>query len=120
MKKSLICIGCPLGCMMTATLEYEAVIAVEGNTCGNGEKYAIREITSPARIVTSTIKVIGGDVQVLSVKTKDEIPKEKIFNCIEALKDLEVSAPVKVGDIILRNVADTGIDIVATKCVDPG
>lgn len=117
MKKSIICIGCPLGCTITVTLKNGIVTDVEGNNCKNGAKYARKEVSNPTRTVTSTIKVIGGDVKVLSVKTMEDIPKNKIFDCINALKNIEVRAPVMIGDIILKNVAESGADIVATKCV---
>ena len=51
-------------------------------------------------------------------KTKEDIPKGKIFDCVKALKGIEVPAPVHIGDVILKNVADTGVDIVATKNVE--
>lgn len=117
MKKSLICIGCPLGCMITVSLENGVVIGVEGNICKNGSKYAKKELTNPTRTVTSTVKVKGGDSQMLSVKTKEDIPKEKIMDCISALKDLELNAPIEIGEVVLKNVADTEIDIIATKCI---
>ncbi len=117
MKKTLICIGCPLGCMITASLETGIVTEVTGHSCKNGEKYTRKELTNPTRTVTSIVKVTGGDSTMLSVKTKEDIPKEKIKACIAALKDLQLQAPIEIGEIILKNVADTGIDIVATKCI---
>ncbi len=117
MTKSLICIGCPLGCMITANLDDGVVTEVSGHSCKNGEKYASKELTCPTRTVTSTVKVFGGDSPMLSVKTKKDIPKEKITACISALKDCECQAPIEIGEIILKNVADTGIDVVATKCI---
>lgn len=118
MKKSLICIGCPLGCIINAVLKNGQVTSVEGQTCKNGAEYAKQELTNPTRTVTSTIKIKGGDVPMVSVKTIRNIPKEKIFDCIAALKNLEVKAPVEVGTVMLSNVAGTGIDVVATKCVN--
>ena len=75
-------------------------------------------MTNPTRIVTTTVRVTGGEIGAVSVKTKEDIPKEKIFDCIKALKDLEVKAPVHIGDLILADVAGTGTDIIATKSVD--
>ena len=117
-QKILTCIGCPLGCRITVELENENVISVNGNTCIRGENYAKKEITCPARIVTSTVKVIGGAVSVVSVKTKYDIPKDKIFDCVRELKKVEVKAPVAIGDVLLADVCGTGVDIVATKNVD--
>lgn len=117
-KKSLICIGCPMGCMLSVTLENGEVTEVTGNTCKRGDVYARKEVTNPTRIVTSTVKVSGGTLAMVSVKTKTDIPKGKIFDCVRALKTVCVKTPVHIGDVILENVADTGVDIIATKNVE--
>lgn len=117
-KKSLICIGCPMGCMLSVTLENGEVTEVTGNTCKRGDIYARKEVTNPTRIVTSTVKVSNGTLAMVSVKTKTDIPKGKIFDCVKALKTVCVKAPVHIGDVILENVADTGVDIIATKNVE--
>ena len=88
---------------------------ITGNTCPRGDAYARKEVTNPTRIVTSTVKVEGGKVDMVSVKTKEDIPKGKIFECVKALKGITVKAPVHIGDVILKDVAGTGIDIIATK-----
>lgn len=115
--KELICIGCPLGCPITVTMNGEEIVDVKGNTCKRGDVYARKEVTNPTRIVTSTVKVKGGSIPMVSVKTKNDIPKSKIFDCVKALKGVEVEAPVHIGDVIVANVADTGVDIIATKDV---
>ena len=117
-QKSLTCIGCPLGCQLIVELENGEVISVIGNTCKRGDDYARKEVTSPTRIVTSTVKVTGGKSSMVSVKTKSDIPKEKIFECVKVLKVVEVQAPIAIGDVVLSNVAGTGVDIVATKDVE--
>ena len=114
---NLICIGCPLGCPLTVEMEGSEVKAVSGNTCPRGDAYARKEMTNPTRIVTSTVRVAGGKLAMVSVKTASDIPKGKIFDCVKALKDVEVKAPVKIGDVIVENVAGTGVNIIATKNV---
>lgn len=114
-KREMICIGCPMGCPLTVEMDGTEVVNVTRNTCKRGDVYAKKEVTNPTRIVTSTVKVEGGKVDMVSVKTKEDIPKGKIFDCVKALKGVSVKAPVRIGDIILANVADTGVDIVATK-----
>ena len=113
----LTCIGCPLGCPLTVTLKGNEVTNVTGNTCPKGAIYAKKEVTNPTRIVTSTVRVSGGMAQMVNVKTASDIPKSKIFECVEALKDVVVTAPVKIGDVILSNVAGTGVDIIAARNV---
>ena len=114
---NLICIGCPLGCPLTVEMEGSEVKSVAGNTCPRGDAYAKKELTNPTRIVTSTVRVAGGKLAMVSVKTESDIPKDKIFECVKALKDVEVIAPVKIGDVIVENVAGTGVNIIATKNV---
>ena len=114
---NLICIGCPLGCPLTVEMEGNEVKSVSGNTCPRGDAYAKKELTNPTRIVTSTVRVAGGRLAMVSVKTESDIPKGKIFDCVKALKDVEVVAPVKIGDVIVENVAGTGVNVIATKNV---
>ena len=114
---NLICIGCPLGCPLTVEMEGNEVKSVAGNTCPRGDAYAKKELTNPTRIVTSTVRVSGGKLPMVSVKTESDIPKGKIFDCVKALKEVEVTAPVKIGDVIVENVAGTGVNIIATKNV---
>ena len=114
-KRTLTCIGCPLGCFVTVELDSGNIINVTGNTCKRGDDYARKEVTRPMRIVTSTVRVTGGDLLMVSVKTEHDIPKEKIMDIMESLGDIHVSAPVHIGDIILENAAQTGVNIVATK-----
>ena len=116
-KRELTCIGCPLGCAVSVTMEDGQVIDVTGNTCKRGDDYARKEVTNPTRIVTSTVRVAGGAAPMVSVKTKNDIPKGKIFDCVQALKDVTVQAPVNIGDVVFENVAGTGVDIIATKAV---
>mgnify|MGYP004713974449 FL=1 len=117
-ERKLTCIGCPMGCPLTVVMNGNEVVSVTGNTCTRGDVYARKEVTAPTRIVTSTVKVSGGSIDMVSVKTKEDIPKGKIFECIKALKSIVVPAPVHIGDVILENVAGTGVSIVATKNVD--
>ena len=117
-RKELICISCPLGCNLTVEIKDAQVVSVSGNTFNRGEDYARNQLTDQRRMVTSTVRVTCGNLPVVSVKTASDIPKGKIFDCVKALKGIEVPAPVHIGDVILKNVADTGVDIVATKNVE--
>ena len=116
--KNLICINCPMGYALTVEMEGDEVVSVSGNTCKRGEAYGRKEVTDPTRIVTSTVKVSGGKAKMVSVKTRQDIPKGKIAECVEALKDVQVQAPVRIGDVIVTDIAGTGVDIVATKNIE--
>ena len=113
--RNLTCIGCPLGCQIQVTLENGEVSKVTGNTCKRGDIYARKEVTSPTRILTSSVAVAGGNLPMVSVKTAQDIPKEKIDQVMEAVKKIRVQAPVTIGQVLLENVAETGVEIVATK-----
>lgn len=119
-KRELTCIGCPLGCAITVTLEGGEVKDVAGFTCKRGKEYARKEVTNPTRIVTSTVRLTGSKTgaAVVSCKTAQDIPKGKIFAVAAALKQVVAKAPVEIGDVLLTNVAGTGVDIVATKAVE--
>ena len=117
-KRNLTCIGCPMGCPLTVKIEDTEIISIEGYTCKRGAVYGKKEVTNPTRIVTTTVRVSGGAEPVVSVKTKEDIPKDKIFACIRAMKEITVLAPVHIGDVILRDVAHTGVDMIATKNVE--
>ena len=114
-KRELICIGCPLGCMLAVEMNGAEVVNVTGNTCPRGKAYAEKEVTNPTRIVTSSVKVSGGDRVLVSCKTKSDIPKEMIFDVVRALKDVVAEAPVCIGDVLLEDAAGTGVAIVATS-----
>lgn len=113
--RELICINCPLGCGLTVTLKDGDVVKVEGNTCPKGEAYVKEEVTDPTRIVTSTVRVSGGVLPVVSVKTASDIPKEKIMDCAKALKNVKIQAPVSIGDVVVEDVCGTGVSVIATK-----
>lgn len=113
MEKHLICIGCPLGCELCAVLEKGEVISVTGNTCKRGDAYARKELTSPQRTVTSTVKMSDG--RMLPVRTSVDIPKEKVLECVRELKNIIVEAPVDMGQVIVSDIAGTNVSVIATK-----
>lgn len=114
----IICIGCPVGCLITAKKNEDGSLSITGNTCKKGEAYAHSEMTAPVRTVTSFIRLEGAENKVVPVKTAGEIPKGQIGACMEEIRHAAAKTPVKVGDVLIVNVADTGIDIVATGNVD--
>lgn len=111
--KEMICIVCPKGCHMTVTQGEN--ISVEGNACPRGEKYAIEEMTCPKRMVPTTVRIEGGVLNRLPVITNEPIEKKYIFDLMEALNSISVKAPVKQGDIIIENIFDTKVNIVASR-----
>lgn len=114
--RELICINCPLGCPLTVTLEDDVVTSVTGNTCKRGEVYGRKEVTNPTRIVTTVVPVDGSDIErMVSVKTERDIPKDRIFDVMEQIRQSRATAPVEIGDIIVADVCETGVNVIATK-----
>lgn len=115
-KKELTCICCPMGCALNIEIENNEVIKISGNTCNRGDTYGRAEIIRPVRMVTTIVKVENGKLKMLPVKTKEPIDKDKINQCILALKDIKVKAPIRIGDVIASDIA--GVDIIATRNVE--
>jgi len=116
MKRELTCIRCPIGCQLTVTVEGESV-TVTGNTCPRGAEYGAKEVTNPTRTVTSSIRLSGGALPLVSVKTATDIPKDRIFDVMDAIRGRTAAAPVRIGDVLIPDVAGTGVNIVATRNV---
>ena len=112
--KELICITCPRGCRLSV----DDNLNVTGNFCPRGAAYAKAELTHPVRMVTSSVNVISEVESRLPVKTKEPIPKELIFKVMEEISNTVVKAPIKIGDVVIKDVLSTGVDIIATKNIE--
>ncbi len=116
MQKNIICVACPMGCGMTVEIaDSGEILSVKGNTCKRGETYAKAECTNPVRSLATTVKVDGGIYNVVPCKSAGSLPKDKIFECMEIINKAEAKAPVKLGDILVKDILGTGIDIIATN-----
>ena len=107
-----------MGCNLKVEVSEDGAMEVSGNTCPRGADYARKELTDPRRIVTSSVKVQGGHLPCVSVKTETDIPKDKIFDCVRALKDVVLTAPVEIGMVVAEDVAGTGVRVIATKKIE--
>ena len=113
-ERKLTCIVCPKGCDLTVSFGDDGAIEnISGFTCPRGKDYAYAECTAPVRTVTTTVRCLDGAV--VSVKTSKPIPKEKIFEVMAQINAINANNSVKIGDIIIKNVANTDADIVATS-----
>ena len=116
MKKQLTCIVCPMGCEITVELdENNEIIKIGGNNCEKGENYARHEIIHPMRQVTSTVVIHNAMYKRLPVILSSEIPKEKIFCVMDEINKVITQAPVKRGDIIIENVCNLGVNVIASR-----
>ena len=115
-KREIVCVSCPMGCAITVELDdNNEVISVTGNTCPRGDKYARQECTHPERMLTSTVKVEGGRLPVVPVKSASPIPKEMLFDAMKEVNKVTLKAPVTFGDVAVKDILGTGIDIVVTN-----
>ena len=115
MEQTITCINCPVGCRMTVSLsDTGEFLSVTGNTCPRGAKYAQQECTLPERMITAVIPVAGSETP-LSVKTASPVPKKLISSVIDELARVQVSLPVTIGQIVLPDVLNTGVDIITTR-----
>ena len=112
--KEFICIECPKGCH----LKVDDDMNVTGNTCPRGKVYAINEITCPKRVITSTVVIESKLVSRMPVMTENEVPKEKMFDLVKALDEVRLVAPVKCREVVIENVCDTGVNIIATRTIE--
>jgi len=111
----IICVSCPMGCRMTIQSKDGKIISVTGNTCPKGIKYAEEEFVNPLRILPTTVKVIGGELPLVSVKTEKAIPKKLLLEAMVEIAEIEVNAPVKIGQVIKSDLLGTGVSLVATR-----
>jgi len=119
-KKRLICVNCPMGCTLDVTVNGKTVIEVSGNKCKRGEDYAQAEISDPRRMVATTVKVQGGIHPLVPVYTAAPFPKPRIFDLLERLRKVELRAPVRIGQVVLANALDTGVDVLASRDLPAG
>ena len=110
----ITCINCPVGCRVTVKLENGEPVSVTGNVCPRGDKYARQEVVQPMRMVTAVVPLAETGLP-LSVKTRNPIPKAVIGDCMAALSEVTVHAPVAAGAVVLANVCGTGVDVIATR-----
>lgn len=115
--RELTCINCPLGCLLTVTMDGDEIKEISGYTCPRGKAYAEKEVTNPTRIVTSTVRVVDGTRERVSCKTASDIPKDMIFDVMKAINAASAEAPVVIGEVLISDVAGTGADVVATANV---
>ena len=114
-KRHLTCIGCPLGCPLELIIVDGEIREISGNECKRGEDYARQEYTDPRRMVSTTVTCISGLWPRLPVKTAEAVPKNKMMEVVRVLHALKIKAPVQMGQVVLNDIAGTGIAVIATR-----
>lgn len=118
------CTTCPSECLLTVEVEREAngavveVRSVTGNNCPRGDKFAHQELTCPKRVLTTTVAVSGGDETLLPVRTAEAIPLKLHAQTMDLIRGLVVNAPIRMGDVVLENLLNTNIDLIASMNID--
>lgn len=115
MKKEMICVNCPVGCHLVVEVEDGNVLSVTGNRCPKGEAYGRQECIQPMRYLTTTVRIHGAIHRVLPVISEKEIPLEVMQSAMEEVRKIEVEAPVHEGDVVLDNLAGTGVKLIASR-----
>ena len=117
-RRKMICISCPLGCNIEVFVD-ESIsgFSVSGNKCKLGKEYGIKEMTNPTRLLTTTVKLKNSHLKRLPVRTDLPIPKALIKNCMREINKIEVCAPVKAGMILLKNISDTGVNVISSRSI---
>lgn len=111
--KNLICIVCPRGCRLTVDEENGCKVA--GNACPRGAEYGKNEILNPVRTLTTTVRIESENMKLCPVRTAKPIPKGKMFEAVKTLNAVSLKAPVKTGDIALKDILGTGADVIVTR-----
>ena len=112
----LICTTCPRGCHLQ--VDENNGFKVTGNACKRGEVYGYNEVTNPKRVITSTVRTASAEYPRCPVKTSEAVPKAKMFEIMKLLDDIKLDVPIKCGDIVIKNVLDTGADFITCKDID--
>ena len=118
------CTTCPSECLLTVEIERDVngnvarVRSVTGNSCLRGDKFAHQELTCPMRVLTTTVAVSGGDEALLPVRTAEAIPLALHAQAMALIRGLVVNAPIRMGDVVLPNLLDTNINLVASMDIE--
>lgn len=118
MKRRLTCIECPIGCSLE-TQNITQELTVSGNQCARGERYALKEVRNPFRSLTTTVATVFANCPRLPVRTKGEIPRKDLFVAMELINSIIIEHPLLPGDLVLKDLLGTGVDLIATGPTDP-
>lgn len=117
MKRVFTCIVCPNGCEIEAEYEGTQVNAITGNLCPKGRDYVTQELVDPRRTIATSVRVMGGDQTLASVRLTSPIPKARIFDAMAEINARVLTAPVSIGDVVIHDLLGLGCDVIATRNV---
>jgi CxxC motif-containing protein len=114
-EQRISCIVCPMSCEGIVTFKNGEIKEISGFTCQRGLNYAREEVIAPKRTLTTTIRITSGELPLLPVISKTALPKDKVIACARCLSTVIVAAPIHEGDVVLSNILNLGVDIIATR-----
>lgn len=117
--KDMVCIVCPLGCKLRVVKDdaSQTGYIVEGNKCFRGADYGVNEMTNPTRVLTTTVTLSDASIKRLPVRTSGRIPKDHIKKAMESINKVEVKAPIATGQVVIKNILNTGVDVIASRSI---
>jgi CxxC motif-containing protein len=113
-EEKIICVGCPMGCLVTLTINNEEVEGITGNRCKQGERYVLEEYRNPVRTLTTTLLTLDSSQPLLPVRTAVPILKTEVLTIAKALADVRAKPPIKTGEVVVSGESGIGVDVVAT------
>jgi CxxC motif-containing protein len=116
-ERQFICVTCPVGCSIEATVEGETLVEARGHTCQRGLAFVREELTNPRRMFTTTVRVRGGSLPLVPVRSAKPLPKGLLLAAAAALRHQEMNAPVQEHQVVMRNILNTGIDIITSRAI---
>ena len=118
MKRTFTCIVCPNGCEIETEYEGTQVLSVTGNLCPKGKTYVTQELVDPRRTIATSVRVLNGTMPLTSVRLTNAVPKDHIFDVMDEINRQTLTAPVRIGDVVIANVLGLGSDVIVTKNID--
>ena len=118
MKRTFTCIVCPNGCEIETEYEGTEVLSVIGNLCPKGRTYVTQELVDPRRTIATSVRVLNGTMPLTSVRLTSPVPKARIFDVMDEINRQTLTAPVRIGDVVIRNILGLNSDVIVTKNID--
>lgn len=118
-KKHFTCVTCPVGCEVDVEVQDGSILSLTGNKCDKVKEFVLQELKEPMRVLTTTVRIEGAKWAMLPVRTDKPIPKRLFLQAIEELASIDLQAPVHISEVIIRDIAGSGANIVATRTVNP-
>ena len=118
MKRTFTCIVCPNGCEIEAEYEGTQVLSVTGHLCAKGKTYVTQELVAPRRTIATSVRVVGGALPLASVRLTNAVPKSRIFDVMREINRHTLTAPVRIGDVLVANILGLDSDVIVTRNVE--